>query len=366
MKGSIYAAIFWLVITSIGVAEEMKEIGGVVVDENGEVAEQVELAPKWQVRRITDRPEYRAQTPESIGSGTTGSDGVFSFSMQKGWWTGLLAYDKDRRRGAVTAIPADEAPQNIELQLKPLVRVKYHIVETLPDVVLQHARLSFSFAPAAKMRQGQVLSHFSPVQSEVLLPPGEYNLDVSAGQKWGRINQTITVSDDCDELDLGNLVLPPVKWAAFPEGKAPELEHTMVRGVPEEFSLGGLKGKWVLLNFWASWCGPCHRDMVDLLKMENSFPRRSEVAEIVMIDCSGQKDFSVTDQKMPEIANKYWQGQIPKFPMVLDGKGQIRQTYGVRLLPTKILIDPDGKVVTKSGGPDAVTQLTSILKARAW
>ena len=107
-----------------------------------------------------------------------------------------------------------------------------------------------------------------------------------------------------------------------------------------EVSLASFKGKVVLLYFWATWCGPCHAEIPDLVALQDSYPEDLVVLGIVWFD-----EF---DADVHALVSEY---QID-YP-VLDGNNhpEIEQLYGeIPGLPVSVFIDRDGHVVMKHLG----------------
>jgi thiol-disulfide isomerase/thioredoxin len=163
-------------------------------------------------------------------------------------------------------------------------------------------------------------------------------------------------------LNLGEVQVPLVKWADQPEGKAPPLRFSHIRGLPETTSWDSLRGKWVYINFWAHWCGPCQRKMKDLVPWYHDNQHQRDHFEVIFVHASDARDFAIVDEKMPGLAARHWGiGKPFPFPMMLDADRDIASSYGVRLFPTEILVDPSGVVVTRPGGPGAFDDLKAKL-----
>jgi peroxiredoxin len=97
-------------------------------------------------------------------------------------------------------------------------------------------------------------------------------------------------------------------------------------------SLTDYRGKWVLVNFWASWCGPCRSEVPDLQELTQRRPN-----DIVVL--------GVNQQETREAAAKFAQEFDVTYPIVLDRSGEVSQAYRARGLPVSYLVNPDGVIV---------------------
>jgi thiol-disulfide isomerase/thioredoxin len=109
---------------------------------------------------------------------------------------------------------------------------------------------------------------------------------------------------------------------------APDFSYTTVDG--KSGRLSELKGKAVLLNFWASWCGPCVREMPDIAKLKADYPALEVLAINVSDDPAGARDFiAKTDYG---------------FTWAIDEQGKISAKYPTDGIPYTIIIGTDGVI----------------------
>ncbi|MCC5945792.1 MAG: TlpA family protein disulfide reductase [Bernardetiaceae bacterium] len=115
---------------------------------------------------------------------------------------------------------------------------------------------------------------------------------------------------------------------------APDFEQNTVDG--ESFKLSSLRGKYVLIDFWASWCGPCRRENPDNVKMYDRF--KGSNFEIVGVSLDRDKNSWV---RAIEADNLEW---IQVSDLGFWDNAVSRQ-YGVRSIPHTVLIDKKGIVL---------------------
>ena len=122
---------------------------------------------------------------------------------------------------------------------------------------------------------------------------------------------------------------------------APDFELTKLDGT--NVKLSDLKGKKVILNFWATWCGPCQQEMPD---MEAFYKEHKENVEILAINYTP----SETGGGGEKVSNFAKEKGIT-FPILLDKNIDVTTAYKVITIPTSYFIDTNGVILDKINGP---------------
>lgn len=118
--------------------------------------------------------------------------------------------------------------------------------------------------------------------------------------------------------------------------KAPDFTLEDLDGVARKLS--DYRGKVVLLNFWATWCPPCRREMPS---MERAWLQvKDEDIVIVAVDVGEDVDTVYT----------FLADYPVSFPLLLDEQAEVVRKYPVRGLPTSYVIDPDGRLIYQAVG----------------
>lgn len=134
--------------------------------------------------------------------------------------------------------------------------------------------------------------------------------------------------------------------------QAPEIALSDTTGNP--VPLSSLRGKYVLVDFWASWCGPCRMENPNVVRMYNKFKDKGFAIYSVSLDQAKNnwtkaiRNDNLTWTHVSDL--KFWQSAAA-------------QQYGVQAIPATFLLDKDGKIIAKNLRGEALEQkLDEVLK----
>ncbi len=158
-------------------------------------------------------------------------------------------------------------------------------------------------------------------------------------------------------LFLYNFFLMPPSFTNGTE--APNIQSELISG--EEFSLEELRGNYVLIDFWGSWCGPCKREIPQLKQLYTEFNDQS------FKDAEGFEVLSIALEKSEKFTRKIIKDRGLDWPYhIIDISrvvmlSSIAQDYDVKELPTKFLINPKGQII---GTDLPYEEMSKLLRAR--
>jgi peroxiredoxin len=134
--------------------------------------------------------------------------------------------------------------------------------------------------------------------------------------------------------------LPAILTRSGPRVGSPAPDFSLTGLDQQTIELGQLRGKVVLLNFWATWCGPCVAEMPNIDQVYQGTAHQD-----VAILAVNQGEFADQVKGYAELYHLH-------FPILLDGNGKVGDLYRVQALPTTVFIDRQGIVrEIHIGGP---------------
>ena len=125
-------------------------------------------------------------------------------------------------------------------------------------------------------------------------------------------------------------------------------------------SLAALKGKVVVVNFWATWCPPCRREFPSMEHLRKQFDKK----RLVILAVNEGESTEVIEAFTSQLDT------TPNFPILLDPEGDAMAYWTVRGLPTTFILDKRGRIAYRAIGgrefdhPEIVKTLTALTREK--
>ena len=133
-------------------------------------------------------------------------------------------------------------------------------------------------------------------------------------------------------IGIAVLVYLAIGWFRAPSlpDEAPDFTLKNLKG--QEVSLSDYRGQWVVLNFWATWCGPCRTEIPAFSTFADENP------DVVVLGVATDGDASTLKPAAEELGITY--------PVLVDNQGISASLYKVNTIPTTVVVGPEGTVET--------------------
>ncbi|MEB2298462.1 redoxin domain-containing protein [Lysinibacillus xylanilyticus] len=161
--------------------------------------------------------------------------------------------------------------------------------------------------------------------------------------------ETASLGKDMDERKIG------LKNGDTP----PDFTLTSLDG--EDVTLSELRGKKVVLNFWATWCPPCKAEMPHMQNYYEQYAKKDNV-EIIAVNLT-EAERDVTEDAKIDSVMTFRESFDLTFPILLDQKNSAGLAYQVITIPTTYFIDSNGYIQRAIKGPMNVEMLKSYVDA---
>lgn len=128
---------------------------------------------------------------------------------------------------------------------------------------------------------------------------------------------------------LAGILAGPDAYTAEVDKPAPAIALPQLQS-EQMLTLASLQGRVVLLDFWASWCGPCRQSLPEYQKLRDEFSR--DDFEVLAVSVDEERDDALAFLKKFPL----------QFPLLLDAGSEVARAYGLKGMPSSYLIDRHG------------------------
>ncbi|MBO8126976.1 MAG: TlpA family protein disulfide reductase [Firmicutes bacterium] len=184
---------------------------------------------------------------------------------------------------------------------------------------------------AEKRTRGQILPKVGVLALLVLL--------IGSGlYYYGFRQKSVSYSD-------GQVTTGPFAGEIAPDFTLPDLDGEMV-------ALSDYRGKYVFLNFFATWCNPCKSELPDFNRMNLRMQREGMNATFLLVNV----------RESPETVKSFMEQNGYTMKTLTDVSGAVAAKYLVQGIPMTLIIGPDGKIITKRVGAISASLLETLVE----
>jgi thiol-disulfide isomerase/thioredoxin len=160
------------------------------------------------------------------------------------------------------------------------------------------------------------------------------------------------LSEAVKKTDLGTAIKEELDGLRMGSPGATAFQFTSKELRGTDLKLADFRGKYVLVDFWASWCVPCRKGNPHLLSLYSKYKGKGfEIIGVSDDDSNPEAWKKAVDQDKIDVWKHVLRGlKRVDGPAMFDRSSSISDRYGIHTLPTKILIDPNGIIIGRFGG----------------
>ena len=294
----------------IGVTTLVLAVSSILHAADGDAEWQKVTDAMEEIKSPKNRPQSRAEAIEKLKTGLKNFDAAYAAAMKAApsnpaRWDAVVFEAMMGQARQFTGVPAPEKPA---LTLQDVLKAEDAKPETKSQASVVDLMESLE---AAEAPGGDSAAWIAKAEKHLKDYPAE------------RMNRMVEGK------------IKSIKATADLKTKPLELKFTAVDG--REVDLSKLRGKVVLIDFWATWCGPCVAELPNVLKAYKELhPKGFEIVGISLDDNKEKLEAFVKERGM-------------EWPQFFDGKGwqnEISSRYGINSIPAMWLVDKKGMVVS--------------------
>jgi thiol-disulfide isomerase/thioredoxin len=309
---------------------------GQVVDLKGKPVAGARVCEDWMTEQGGPLQSYRPTVCDAEGKFSLEVE-LYAFDKP------VMAVDATGRLGGVASVSPKSPHKPIQIKLAPLVEIRVRYASEQADVPLAESFLSV-YPASSKLSIARGRSRASTFA--IKLPPGRYTVQAEGGGDNHTPDVRELTLESGKPVDLGEIKLRLSTIARLYGKPAPAWHFADARGVPKDVQPSHFRGKWVVLEFWGYWCGPCTgRGLPGWMDFVDDHAVDRDKFVILSVHERNVTNFAMLDEKLKPIISRVWRGRPLPFPILLDTSGAMIKDYGVNGFPTARLLDPEGRVV---------------------